>query len=94
MQKTFSFAKAAVVAVVGYLLPYSAHSPTTPFVFNFPFVGSRWLPDELGNVSFARLQELTVLPVTDYDGRFDKWTIDVPLSEGCLGPALPEEIML
>ncbi|KAK9842878.1 hypothetical protein WJX74_003834 [Apatococcus lobatus] len=55
---------------------------------------TRWLPDELGDVSFVRLQELTSLPVAEYDGRYDIWTIDVPLSEGCSGPALPEEIML
>ena len=54
----------------------------------------RWLPDELGIVSFARLTELTPLPVAAYDGCYDIWTIDAALSDGCSGPALPEEIML
>ncbi len=35
-----------------------------------------------------------VVPVAAYDGRFDVWTIDALLSDGCDGPALPEEVML
>ena len=69
-------------------------SGALPCSFLDTLVVARWLPDELGDVSFARLQELTTLPVADYDGRYDIWTIDEPLSEGCSGPALPEEIML
>lgn len=55
---------------------------------------SRWLPDDLGIPSFARLGELRKLPVADYDSRFDTWVITASLSEGCGGPELPEEIML
>ena len=44
--------------------------------------------------AFVRLGELRVLPVAEYDGRFDRWLIDAPLSEGCGGPDLPEEVML
>ncbi|BDA46467.1 probable chaperone protein DnaJ at N-terminal half [Coccomyxa sp. Obi] len=54
----------------------------------------RWFPDDLGIPSFARLGELRKLPVADYDGRYDIWVIKAPLSEGCGGPELPEEIML
>ncbi len=54
----------------------------------------RWLPDDLGVPSFARLRELRKLPITQYDGRYDIWTIEAALSEGCGGPELPEEIML
>ncbi len=54
----------------------------------------RWLPDELGDVSFAKLQDLKPLPVAAYDGRHDIWTIEAQLSEGCAGPSLPEEVML
>jgi hypothetical protein len=46
---------------------------------------------------FASLRTLVsaqVVPVAAYDGRFDVWTIDAPLSEGCDGPELPEEVML
>ncbi|KAK9906520.1 hypothetical protein WJX75_003297 [Coccomyxa subellipsoidea] len=58
-------------------------------------VGSdRWLPDDLGIPSFARLGDLRKLPIADYDGRYDIWVINAPLSEGCGGPELPEEIML
>ena len=35
-----------------------------------------------------------VVPVAAYDGRFDVWNISTPLSEGCDGPELPEEVML
>lgn len=54
----------------------------------------RWFPDDLGIPSFARLGELRKLPVADYDGRYDIWVIRAPLSEGCGGPELPEEIIL
>ena len=54
----------------------------------------RWLPDDLGIPSFARLGDLRKLPIEDYDGRYDIWVINAPLSEGCGGPELPEEIML
>ena len=54
----------------------------------------RWLPDDLGIPSFARLHELRKLPIAQYDGRYDIWTIDAALSQGCGGPDLPEEIML
>ena len=54
----------------------------------------RWLPDDLGVPSFARLRELRKLPIAQYDGRYDIWTIEAALSEGCGGPDLPEEIML
>ena len=54
----------------------------------------RWFPDDLGIPSFARLHELRKLPVAHYDGRYDIWTIEAVLSEGCGGPELPEEVML
>ncbi len=54
----------------------------------------RWIPDDLGVPSFARLGELRKLPVSEYDGRYDLWTITAPLTEGCGGPELPEEVML
>ena len=55
---------------------------------------ARWTPDDLGIPSFARLSELRKLSVTEYDGRYDVWTITEPLSEGCSGPDLPEEVIL
>ena len=54
----------------------------------------RWMPDDLGVPSFARLAELRKLPIADYDSRYDVWTITAALSEGCGGPELPEEVML
>ena len=54
----------------------------------------RWLPDDLGIPSFARLHELRTVPVAHYDGRYDIWTIEAVLSEGCGSPELPEEVML
>ncbi|KAK9817937.1 hypothetical protein WJX72_004542 [[Myrmecia] bisecta] len=55
---------------------------------------NRWIPDELGVSSFPKLYDLKTIPVAEYDGRFDVWVIDAPLSDGCGGPDLPEEIML
>ena len=54
----------------------------------------RWVKDDLGIPSFARLGELVVLPVAAFDGRYDVWTIDAELSPGCGSPELPEEVML
>lgn len=54
----------------------------------------RWIADDLGIPSFARLSELTIVPVNDFDKRFSVWTIDSQLSPGCGGPPLPEEIIL
>ena len=54
----------------------------------------RWTPDDLGIPSFARLGELRKLSIAEYDSRYDVWTITEPLSEGCSGPELPEEVML
>ena len=44
--------------------------------------------------AYVRLGELRVVPVASYDRRFDEWIIDTPLSDGCGGPDLGEEIML
>ena len=54
----------------------------------------RWVPDELGVSSFAQLDDLKTIPVTSFDARFDVWHVEAPLSEGCGGPELPEEVML
>ena len=54
----------------------------------------RWIPDELGVSSFARLEQLKTVPVTSFDARFDIWHVEAPLSDGCGGPELPEEVML
>lgn len=54
----------------------------------------RWIADDLGIPSFARLDELTVVPVDAFDKRFGIWTIDCNLSPGCGGPPLPEEVIL
>lgn len=53
----------------------------------------RWMPDELASSAFCRLGELRTVPVTEYDNRFDLWTIDAELSTGCGGPEIVEEIM-
>jgi len=44
--------------------------------------------------AFVRLGELRILPVAAYDGRFDRWTIEAALSDGCGGPELGDEVML
>jgi hypothetical protein len=44
--------------------------------------------------AFVRLGELRVVPVAAYDGRFDQWTIEAPLSDGCGGPDIQGGIML
>lgn len=54
----------------------------------------RWVPDDLGVSAFPRLEELRPVPVDSFDRRFDVWVISAPLSEGCGGPELPEEIMI
>lgn len=54
----------------------------------------RWIPDELLASAYVRLGDLKIVPVVEYDGRFDVWTIHATLSEGCDGPDLPEEIMV
>ena len=54
----------------------------------------RWVPDELSPSAYVRLGALRSLPVAAYDPRFDVWTITAPLSEGCGGPELPEEVMV
>ena len=54
----------------------------------------RWIPDELGVTCFAHLDRLKTVPVASFDQRFDVWHVEVPLSEGCGGPELPQEIML
>ena len=54
----------------------------------------RWIADDLGIPSFAKLAELTVVPVEQFDQRFGIWTIECGLSPGCGGPPLPEEIIL
>ncbi|KAK9845473.1 hypothetical protein WJX81_007397 [Elliptochloris bilobata] len=55
---------------------------------------NRWIKDDLGIPSIARLGELVVLPVAAFDRRFDVWTINAELSDGCGSPELPEEVML
>lgn len=54
----------------------------------------RWVPDELAPSAFPRLGELRPIPVDAFDQRFDVWEITAPLSEGCGGPELPEEVIL
>lgn len=54
----------------------------------------RWIPDELGVSSFAQLDDLKTIPVTSFDARFDIWHVEAPLSDGCGGPELPEEVIL
>ena len=54
----------------------------------------RWIPDELAASAYVLIGVLQIVPVVMYDGRFDVWTIHAPLSEGCEGPDLPEEIMV
>ncbi|GAB4816886.1 hypothetical protein N2152v2_003932 [Parachlorella kessleri] len=54
----------------------------------------RWIPDELSPPSFCRLGDLRQVAVASYDPRFDVWVITAPLSEGCGGPELPEEVMV
>ena len=44
--------------------------------------------------SFAQLNDLKSIPVTSFDGRFDIWHVEAPLSDGCRGPDLPEEVIL
>ncbi|CAD7699107.1 unnamed protein product [Ostreobium quekettii] len=55
---------------------------------------NRWIPDELGCSAFCRLGDLSVVPVSEYDSRFDVWTIVAELSPGCGGPEIVEEVML
>lgn len=59
-----------------------------------PVCSARWIKDDLGIPSFARLGDLVVVPVAAFDGRHDIWTIDAGLSPGCGSPELPEEVML
>lgn len=54
----------------------------------------RWVPDELSPSAYVRLAGLRPLPVDAFDPRFDVWTITAPLSEGCDGPELGEEVIL
>ena len=54
----------------------------------------RWIADDLGIPSFARLADLKVVPVETFDRRFGVWTIQCELSRGCGGPPLPEEVIL
>jgi hypothetical protein len=54
----------------------------------------RWVPDELSPSAYVRLRQLRPLPVDSFDRRFDVWQITAPLSPGCGGPELPEEVML
>ena len=44
--------------------------------------------------AFVRLGELRVVPVVAYDGRFDQWTIEAALSDGCGGPEIEGGMML
>lgn len=53
-----------------------------------------WIPDELSPSAYPRLGELRPVPVDDFDQRHDRWTITAPLSEGCGGPLLGEEVIL
>ena len=68
------------------------HSPA-PYTLT-PVCADRWIKDDLGVPSFARLGDLVVVPVAAFDGRYDIWTIDAGLSSGCGSPELPEEVML
>ena len=54
----------------------------------------RWISDDLGIPSFARLDALKVVPVEEFDKRFGIWSIKAKLSSGCGGPPLPEEVIL
>lgn len=53
-----------------------------------------WVPDELSPGAYVRLAELRPITVDSFDQRFDQWTITAPLSEGCGGPELGEEVIL
>ena len=64
-----------------------------PFLTLIWFV-CRWIADDLGIPSFAKLGDLKIVPVEDFDKRFSVWTIHSVLSQGCGGPPLPEEIIL
>jgi len=68
------------------------HSPAA--ITLTPMCSARWIKDDLGIPSVARLGELVVVPVSAFDGRHDIWTIDAGLSPGCGSPELPEEVML
>lgn len=52
------------------------------------------MPDELSPGAYVRLAELRPITVDSFDQRFDQWTITAPLSEGCGGPELGEEVIL
>ena len=62
--------------------------------FSKAILFGRWIADDLGIPSFARLPDLTVVPAKSYDPRFGVWIIQAELSPGCGGPPLPEEIIL
>ncbi|KAL6772176.1 hypothetical protein ACKKBG_A29235 [Auxenochlorella protothecoides x Auxenochlorella symbiontica] len=55
---------------------------------------SCWCPDDLASPAFCHLDDLRPIPVAAYDARFDRWTIEEVLPDGCAGPDLPEEIIL
>jgi len=53
-----------------------------------PYGSNRWAPDELGNVAFADLCDLKIVPIKSFDRRFDVWELTAPdaLSVGCGSP--------
>lgn len=55
---------------------------------------SRWMPDEIAYAAFCHMEDLKIVPITEYDRRFDVWVIDSELSEGCGGPEIVEEIII
>ena len=81
-------AKAYIKGKPGALCaPHPAVPPATCHI-------CRWVPDELAPSAFPRLGELRAIPVDSFDQRFDVWEISAPLSDGCGGPELPEEVIL
>lgn len=66
----------------------------TAVIFDYTLLSSRWMPDEIAYAAFCHMKDLKIVPVTEYDRRFDIWVIDAELSEGCGGPEIVEEIII
>ncbi len=54
------------------------------------YVSNRWVPDDLAAPAFADLGNLKVVPVVDYDSRFDMWWIEADLSSDCMATLIEE----
>lgn len=53
-----------------------------------------WTPDELATPAFVNLTDCKLINVEAFHKNLDVWVVKEPLSEGCGGPELPEEVML